>query len=220
MCKRVSLLIVAIAVGICCKAVAEIPAAFQKQFAILMRTYPHVNAKRFVRSPADSAWIFFADSTEAGSVEVAFQGDEVVYMVFRRGVGGVSWKQHEINGLHDVYCKTLLREPSCGDLYTSALAPQINAAMITRKDFDAKSLLSGMWSRESMDDNMTLETLRLEGQRFTIDIRNSEMSLVVAFLQPISDPKNDCQLLAPTPFLLFGANAEMLAPNHIAHFVQ
>jgi hypothetical protein len=141
--KRISPLVVAIVLAICCKAVAQVPPVLQKQFSILMRTYPHVNAKRFVRSPADSAWLFFADSGAVGTVEVAFQGDEVVYMVFRRGVGGVSWKKHEIDGLHDVYCKTLLREPRCGELYTSALASQINAAIITRKDFDAKSL-SGM----------------------------------------------------------------------------
>lgn len=144
MVKRVSLLVVAIGLAICCEAGAQVPPALQKQFSILMRTYPHVNAKRFVRSPGDSAWLFFADSGAVGTVEVALQGDEVVYMVFRRGVGGVSWKQKEIDGLHDVYCRTLLREPRCGDLYRSALAPEINAAIITRKDFDAKSLLSGM----------------------------------------------------------------------------
>jgi hypothetical protein len=129
---------------ICRDALAEPPAALQKQFAILTRTYPHISAKRFVRAPADSAWLLFADSTAVGTLEVAFQGDEVVYMIFRRGVGGVSWKQREINALHDTYCKSLLHEQHCGQLYTSALASQINAAIITRNDFDAKSLLSGM----------------------------------------------------------------------------
>lgn len=124
--------------------IAEVPPALQKPFAILMRTYPHVEAKRFVRAPADSAWQFRADSSSIGSVEVGFQGDQVVYMVFRRGVGGVSWKRHEIDALHDLYCKELLHERDCGDIYVSALAPPINAAIITRKDFDLKSLMSGV----------------------------------------------------------------------------
>jgi hypothetical protein len=126
------------------RLVAQAPATLEKPFAILTRTYPHFEAKRFIRPPADSAWQFRADSSSVGSVEVGFQGDQVVYMVFRRGVGGVSWKQHEIDGLHDLYCKDLLHEPRCGRLYTSALAPPINAAIITRKDFDAKSLTSGL----------------------------------------------------------------------------
>jgi hypothetical protein len=87
------------------RLVAQVPPALQKPFAILIRTYPHVEAKRFVRAPADSAWHFRADSSSIGSVEVGFQGDQVVYMVFRRGVGGVSWKRHEIDALHDLYCK-------------------------------------------------------------------------------------------------------------------
>jgi hypothetical protein len=89
-------------------------------------------------------WLFRGNTGAVGSAEVAFQGDQVVYMIFRRGVGGVSWKQHEIDALHDLYCESLLREPHCGKWYTAVLAPQINAAIITRKDFDAKSLLSGM----------------------------------------------------------------------------
>lgn len=141
--KRILTLFVAIALAICCKAVAQVPPALQKQCSILTRTYPHVNAQRMVRSPADSAWLFFAGSGPVGTVEVGFQGDEVVYMVFRRGVGGVSWKRHEIDNLHDLYCKTLLRERDCGERYRATLAPQINAAIIARKDFDAKSL-SGM----------------------------------------------------------------------------
>lgn len=109
-----------------------------------MRTYPHVEAKRFVRAPADSAWQFRADSSSVGNVEVGFQGDQVVYMIFRRGVGGVSWKRDEISALHDLYCRSLLHERYRGENYVSALAPPINAAIITRKDFDAKSLMSGL----------------------------------------------------------------------------
>jgi|GEM_PF-4583507 len=142
--SRVTLLFTFVVFSVCCDALAQRPSALEKSFAILKQTYPHINAKRFVRAPADSAWLLFADSTVVGTLEVAFQGDEVVYMIFRRGVGGVSWKQHEIDALHDVYCKNLLHEQHCGQLYTSTLAPQINAAIITRKDFDAKSLLSGM----------------------------------------------------------------------------
>jgi len=144
--KRASLLVFFTAFAICFNRLsAQVPPILEKPFSILKRTYPHVVAKRFVRAPADSAWLFRADSSSVGSVEVAFQGDRVVYMIFRRGVGGVSWKQHEINGLHDIYCEELLHDvPYCGKLYTSSLASQINGAIITRKDFDPKSLLSGM----------------------------------------------------------------------------
>jgi hypothetical protein len=129
----------------CCNSLlAQAPPTLQQPFAILTRTYPHVEAKRFVRAPADSAWQFRADSSSVGSVEIGFQGDQVVYMVFRRGVGGVSWKREEINALHDLYWKDLLHEKYCGERYVSALAPPINAATITRKDFDAKSLMSGL----------------------------------------------------------------------------
>ena len=65
-------------------------------------------------------------------------------MLFRRGVGGVSWKKHEIDVLHDIYCKPLLKERDCGDWYNSGLLPEINAAVITRHDFDPKALLSGL----------------------------------------------------------------------------
>jgi hypothetical protein len=129
----------------CCNCLfAQGAPALKQPFAILVRTYPHVEAKRFVRAPADSAWQFRADSSSVGSVEVGFQGDQIVYMIFRRGVGGVSWKQQEIDALHDLYCEDLLHERHCGEKYVSALAPPINAATITRKDFDSKSLMSGL----------------------------------------------------------------------------
>src|ERR1041384_2115890 len=132
---RAQLIVIAM---LCAQLFAQ-PPNLAKPFSILTRTYPHVEAKRFIRSPADSAWQFRADSSVVGTAEVAFQGDQVVYMIFRRGVGGVSWKKRDVDALHDLYCKDLLRERDCGDLYTSSLAPQINAAIITRKDFDAKA---------------------------------------------------------------------------------
>jgi hypothetical protein len=125
-------------------AAAQAPAYLEKPFAIIMRTYPHVDARRAPLPPADSVWLFRGNTGSVGSAEVAFQGDQVVYMVFRRGVGGVSWKQHEIDALHDIYCEDLLHESPCGKRYNSFLAAQINAAIIARKDFDAKALLSGM----------------------------------------------------------------------------
>ncbi len=136
--------ILAIALVVATATSAQIPPHLEKPFAIIMRTYPHVDARRGALPPADSVWLFRGSTGSVGSVKVAFQGDQVVYMVFRRGVGGVSWKQHEIDALHDIYCDSLLHEPHCGRLYSSFLAPQINAAIMTRKDFDAKALLSGL----------------------------------------------------------------------------
>jgi hypothetical protein len=141
--SRAILFLAILSAAISCNAPGQQPPA-AKPLAVLARTYPHVTAKRYVRPPADSAWLLYADSTEIGTLEVAFQGDEVVYMIFRRGVGGVGWKQWEINKLHDVYAKNLLHEERPGQKYDSSLLPQINAAVITRKDFDAKALISGM----------------------------------------------------------------------------
>lgn len=109
-------------------------------FAILKRTYRYQNPKWFVRPPADSAWIFSAFNGSVGTVEVGFQGDEIIYMVFRRGVGGLGWKQRDIDSLHSLYCKDLLRERKCGVTYRSFVVPQINAAVIVRSDFDMKNL--------------------------------------------------------------------------------
>src|SRR5438045_563312 len=141
---RVVLFFAAVVVCGSCKVIAQVPPGLEKPFAVLKRTYPHVDARRAPLAPADSVWLFRGNTGAVGSAEVAFQGDQVVYMIFRRGVGGVSWKQHEIDALHDLYCESLLREPRCGKWYSAFLAPQINAAIITRKDFDPKSLLSGM----------------------------------------------------------------------------
>src|SRR5438045_2034704 len=88
--SRATLCLAILSVGISCIIQAQPPPAAAKPLEILKRTYPHVTAKRYVRAPADSAWLLYADSTEVGTLEVAFQGDEVVNMIFRRGVGGVN----------------------------------------------------------------------------------------------------------------------------------
>jgi TonB family protein len=117
------------------------PNRLAQEFAILTRTYHDRNPKWFVRPPADSAWIFSAFNSSVGTVEVGFQGDNIVYMVFRRGVGGLGWKQRDIDSIHDFYCRELLQERECGDTYRSFVVPQINAAVIVRRDFDVKNLL-------------------------------------------------------------------------------
>jgi hypothetical protein len=125
----------------------EIPEKLKPQFAIIQRTYPKVEAKRAPKAPADTVWQFRADAAANGTVEVGFQGDDVVYMIFRRGAGGAGWKQPEIRALHEAYYKDLLKEKYVnydgGDRYRHSLAAPINAALITRKDFDEKSLLKG-----------------------------------------------------------------------------
>ena len=122
---------------------APIPELLKPQFAVLNNAYPNVDAKKFPKAPADSIWLFRSFSVASGTVEVAFQGAEVVYMVFRRGTGGSAWKIQEVQALHRTYSKTLLNEVSVGR-YNHSLATQINAAIISRRDFDAKSLASGM----------------------------------------------------------------------------
>lgn len=120
------------------------PSRLTEAFAILNRAYPSSNPRWFVRPPADVAWIFSAFNGSVGTVEVGFQQGEVVYMIFRRGVGGLGWKRPDIDALHNLYCKDLLRERKCGETYISMVAPQISAAIIVRKDFDTKALLSGL----------------------------------------------------------------------------
>lgn len=116
------------------------PNRLAETFAIIMRTYPNANPRWFVHPPADKAWIFSAFNPSVGTVEVGFQGDQILYMIFRRGVGGFGWKPQEIAALHNGCCKELLKEHECGDAYTSRVVPQINAAIITRRDFDANKL--------------------------------------------------------------------------------
>ena len=122
----------------------NIPDYLKTPFAILMRTYPHVDAIKSHHPPADSAWLFRATSAVVGTVEVGFQENQVVYMIFRRGVGGTNWTRYEIYALHRFYSKSLLMEEYLGEKYTSATASQINAAIIIRNDFNAKILLHGL----------------------------------------------------------------------------
>jgi hypothetical protein len=119
-----------------------IPPHLEKPFAVLMRSYPKVDAKKFPLSPADSVWIFRASVGGSGTVEVGFQQADVVYMLFRRGVGGRSWTGEEISQLKASYPE-LLQDKGQGFLYRPTVLGQINAAAITRSDFDQKRLLSG-----------------------------------------------------------------------------
>ena len=127
---------------------APIPENLKPQFAIINNAYPNADAKKFPKAPADSVWVFRSFSASAGTVEVAFQGADVVYMIFRRGTGGTGWKPAEIKALHLTYYKDFLKETydpqrDLFSRYNHAVASQINGAIITRKDFDAKSLLTG-----------------------------------------------------------------------------
>lgn len=59
------------------------PETLKTQFAILNNAYPKVDAKKFPKAPADSVWLFRSLTSASGTVEVAFKGADVVYMVFR-----------------------------------------------------------------------------------------------------------------------------------------
>lgn len=125
-----------------------VPESLKPQFALIQNTYPKVEAKRFPKAPADSVWLFRSATAASGTVEVGFQGSEVVYMVFRRGTGGTGWKPAEIKATHMIYHRELLKETydrytDTFSKYNHSVAPQINAAVITRKDFEAKALMSG-----------------------------------------------------------------------------
>jgi hypothetical protein len=120
---------------------SPIPENLKPKIAQLTVGYPRVDAQKFLRRPpADTVWLFRSNVVSAGSVEVGFQGDDVVYMLFRRGTGGKGWTLQEIHDLHLTYYK----ERDFFTRYNHSLAPQINAAVITRKDYDAKNLNTGM----------------------------------------------------------------------------
>lgn len=129
-------------------ALPAVPENLKTQFAIINNAYPKVEAKRFPKAPADSVWLFRSGTASSGTVEVGFKGDVVVYMVFRRGTGGTGWKVPEIKAIHMTYHQDLLKETydPARDLfskYNHSIAAPINAAVITKKDFDAKALMSG-----------------------------------------------------------------------------
>jgi hypothetical protein len=125
----------------------EIPENLKAQFAIIQRNYPKVEMKRAPKPPADSVWQFRAENAATGTLDVGFQGEEVIYMIFRRGAGGAGWKHQEIRTLHEAYYPDLLKEKyvnyNGGDRYLHVVAPEINAGIITRKGFDTKTLLKG-----------------------------------------------------------------------------
>ena len=130
-------------------ATPAIPEGLKPSFALLQTNYPKVEAKRAPKAPADTVWMFRSARMGEGTIEVAFQGNEVVYMIFRRGTGGAGWKLPEIHALHLGYYKDLLKEEydqasNKFSRYNHSLAPQINAAVITRKDFDARALATSM----------------------------------------------------------------------------
>lgn len=130
-------------------AQSAIPEKLKPAFDVLQQFYPKNEAKRAPKAPAKQVWLFRSAQLGAGTVEVGFDDKEIVYMVFRRGTGGAGWKKEEIKSVHMGYHKDLLHETydrntDTFSRYNHAVAPQINGAVITRKDFDVKSLMSGI----------------------------------------------------------------------------
>jgi hypothetical protein len=147
----------------------SIPANLEEAFSILKRRYPKVDAKKYPKAPADSVWLFRAPAGTAGTVEVAFQNSDIVYMVFRRGVGAAGWTAGEVTALHRTYSKGLLKETHLGEHYVrfpttdgrthdlnrlrygdgrigdkgGANTPN-NSAIIARKDFNISALKSSL----------------------------------------------------------------------------
>ena len=121
-----------------------IPEGLKPSFALLQTNYPKVEAKRAPKAPADTVWMFRSTRMGEGTIEVGFQGNEVVYMVFRRGTGGAGWKMPEMEALHRGYTKELLKEKYFRERYKHSVLPQINAGVITREDFDPRSLATSM----------------------------------------------------------------------------
>lgn len=132
-------------------AANAIPEVLKPQFEVLNKGLYFKTDKRFPKAPADSGWLFHG-APSVGTIEVGFQGTDVVYMIFRRGVGGEAWTPKAIYDLHLFYFKDFLKEEvtytpfgrPIFPRYNHALAPQINAAILTRKDFNVKSILGGL----------------------------------------------------------------------------
>jgi len=151
------------------KPAPAIPDQLKPAFEILKATYPKVDAQKSSKPPADSAWLFRSATGGTGTVEVGFQGANVVYMVFRKGVGGKGWSPDEISAIHRQYTSNLLKEEIFGQLYRRMpeaelvtqdvyrlrygnrrigekreVSTQNNAAFIARRDFDTAALTSGL----------------------------------------------------------------------------
>jgi hypothetical protein len=115
-------------------------AKLREAFAILSRNYPKTEGRRIPKAPADAVWTFRGAD---GTAEVGFQAGEIVYMIFRRGLGGGAWKHEEIAALYRRFYTELLKEKELDERYTPTVAKQINAGLIVRKDFDSRVLLTG-----------------------------------------------------------------------------
>lgn len=120
------------------------PNDLKATFGVLNGIYPKLDGKKRTRSPADSAWLLRSNNGGIGTLEVGFQGADIVYMIFRRGVGGTPWNRDEIEGMHRLYSNALLKEDWVGKLFSHAVGVPNSAAYIYRKDFDVSSLMGGL----------------------------------------------------------------------------
>ncbi len=132
-------------------ATVEVPDNLKPEFEVLNSAYPKVQGKRAPIAPADSAWMLSSNNLATGTVEVGFEKGSIVYMIFRRGVGGEKWTLGEIKAIHLRYHKKLLKEDynpkkDFFTHYAHTLAGQINAALITKKNakVDLKEIRSGL----------------------------------------------------------------------------
>lgn len=164
-----SLLLLSVISGIAQQAKSPaIPESLKPAFEILSATYSKIDAKKTPKAPADSSWLLRSSTTGVGTVEVGFQGSEVVYMVFRRGPGGKDWTADDITAIQRSYTTTLLNERYLGEFYTRTPDPKArtydlnrlrygdgriggknvstpnNAAFIARKDFDITAFTTGL----------------------------------------------------------------------------
>ena len=118
-----------------------VPKEIEPAVAIISTVYSKIDTKKpVVKTPADKAWVFRAPGSPLGSLEVGFQGSEVVYMVFRQGVGGTKWTEPQLRVMASHYeaLKLISRNN-----YIASLAPSINGAIIYRKGFNQAVLLTG-----------------------------------------------------------------------------
>ena len=143
------LLVLAPALGAQIPAAPTLPEEIKPAYEVLKADYPKFERRRAAKPPVDSVWIFRSPRMSEGNLEVGFEGKEVVYMIIRRGAGGGGWKPAEIKAIHLKYHRDLLQEEydaraDTFSRYNHALSTAVNGAVISRKDFDTKAILSGL----------------------------------------------------------------------------
>jgi hypothetical protein len=124
---------------------SEAPENLKASFQTIQGRFPKLDSKKSPKAPADSAWVFRGAGSE--SVEVGFQGKEILYMILRSGIGSAAWTPQSTRAFYEFYAHSLLHEPkdhSKPRRYKAECMKATGRGVIVRKDLDAKVIGAGL----------------------------------------------------------------------------